>query len=268
MLTFFRKIRKGLLGTGTTRQTGSSQSEWASVQAGGRARKYMLYAVGEIALVVIGILIALQINNWNTYSNDRAQEQEYLMELRQDLISDTISLNRVLQQISIHINSATDVLNFIETGTIKDTTTLVKSIFYAGFMNFFNANLSTYNDLINSGNVRLIRDNALKRKLDEYVRYLQQIRERYDVNKKMVWFDYGGHYRSQYLDGRMGDLFTIDSTVIRQYPVDWKRMAKDQFLKNKLTWVIGMAHSENRWQLGTKQIVNEMINYLDELIEK
>lgn len=46
MIAFFRKIRIRLLGSGQT-------------------RKYLLYAMGEIALVVIGILIALQINNWN-----------------------------------------------------------------------------------------------------------------------------------------------------------------------------------------------------------
>jgi len=51
MLTFFRRIRKGLLD-------------------GGRTSKYVLYAVGEIALVVIGILIALSINNWNEARKD------------------------------------------------------------------------------------------------------------------------------------------------------------------------------------------------------
>ena len=54
MLTFFRKIRKALLDSGST-------------------GKYLLYAIGEIALVVIGILIALQINNWN--ENRKTQDQ-------------------------------------------------------------------------------------------------------------------------------------------------------------------------------------------------
>jgi hypothetical protein len=62
MLTFFRKIRKSLI-------DGSS------------ARKYLLYAIGEIALVVIGILIALQINNWNEWRNDRQSEKEILNDL-------------------------------------------------------------------------------------------------------------------------------------------------------------------------------------------
>ena len=58
MLTFFRRIRKGLLGEGAT-------------------SKYLLYAIGEIALVVIGILIALQINNWNEYRKDKYCEIKY-----------------------------------------------------------------------------------------------------------------------------------------------------------------------------------------------
>ena len=55
MLTFFRKIRKAPLESGA-------------------ASKYLLYAIGEIALVVIGILIALQINNWNEWRKDRNEE--------------------------------------------------------------------------------------------------------------------------------------------------------------------------------------------------
>ena len=55
MLTFFRRIRKGLLEAGAT-------------------TKYLIYALGEIALVVIGILIALQINNWNEDEKARIRE--------------------------------------------------------------------------------------------------------------------------------------------------------------------------------------------------
>jgi len=53
MITFFRKIRQSLM-------TENNPSPPA-----GRFSKYLLYAIGEILLVVIGILIALQINNWN-----------------------------------------------------------------------------------------------------------------------------------------------------------------------------------------------------------
>lgn len=65
MLTFVRKIRRSL-----------SES--------GISRKYVLYALGEIALVVIGILIALQINTWNQYRLDRYKEKLLLKEINNE----------------------------------------------------------------------------------------------------------------------------------------------------------------------------------------
>ncbi|MDX1472166.1 MAG: DUF6090 family protein, partial [Flavobacteriaceae bacterium] len=52
-----------------------------------RASKYFLYAIGEIILVVIGILIALQINNWNQNRLDRRQETEILAQLRTEYLN-------------------------------------------------------------------------------------------------------------------------------------------------------------------------------------
>jgi len=69
MLTFFRRIRKGLLASGAT-------------------SKYLLYAIGEIALVVIGILIALQINNWNEDRKKVDTIKVYLQNLAEDLEND------------------------------------------------------------------------------------------------------------------------------------------------------------------------------------
>ena len=62
MIKFFRKIRQNLLMENNT-------------------GKYFKYAIGEIILVVIGILIALQINNWNENNQDRKQEKKILSQL-------------------------------------------------------------------------------------------------------------------------------------------------------------------------------------------
>ena len=59
MINFFRKIRKKLADDN-------------------KPLKYMRYAIGEIMLVVIGILIALSINNWNEYNKERTKEKEAL----------------------------------------------------------------------------------------------------------------------------------------------------------------------------------------------
>ena len=67
MITIFRNIRKGLVGKA-------------------HVRKYLLYAIGEIALVVLGILIALQINNWNQKRIDRNKEQLLLKEIHAEFM--------------------------------------------------------------------------------------------------------------------------------------------------------------------------------------
>ena len=69
MLKFFRKIRQQLISEN-------------------RTAKYLLYAAGEILLVMIGILLALQINNWNQNQQDRKVEEIILLNLRDALKSD------------------------------------------------------------------------------------------------------------------------------------------------------------------------------------
>ena len=63
-----------------------------------RPLKYMRYAIGEIVLVVVGILIALQINTWNEESKLKSKERKSLIELRKDL-------NQNLNDIDVNIIS-------------------------------------------------------------------------------------------------------------------------------------------------------------------
>ena len=73
MLRFFRQIRQNLF-------------------TDNKFRKYLLYAVGEVLLVVIGILIALQINNWNEERKTRLQDREFLNNLKVELSVDIAAL--------------------------------------------------------------------------------------------------------------------------------------------------------------------------------
>ena len=80
MIKFFRHIRKNLLNEGKT-------------------SKYFKYAIGEIILVVIGILIALQINNWNELRKYDRLKDNYLERLISDIKKDTININYVVSEI-------------------------------------------------------------------------------------------------------------------------------------------------------------------------
>src|SRR5210317_832069 len=102
MLTFFRRIRKGLLDKG-------------------QARKYVLYAFGEIALVVIGILIALQINNWNETLKSKQIEQQLLIGLKDELIANKVQLGEVIRQHEWAHNCCRTLLGlFNQEGSIRE----------------------------------------------------------------------------------------------------------------------------------------------------
>ncbi|NNC62889.1 MAG: hypothetical protein HKO11_11175, partial [Eudoraea sp.] len=78
MFRFFRQIRQQLLGDG-------------------KNTKYLKYALGEIILVVIGILLALQINNWNEDRKSRNFEVEMLQQIRVNLLQDRIALSQIAE---------------------------------------------------------------------------------------------------------------------------------------------------------------------------
>lgn len=86
MITLLRKIRRSLIESGS-------------------ARKYLLYAIGEIALVVIGILIALQINNWNERVKQQTQVNSYLSSMIENLRDDQQSLTSMKNQLSFRYHS-------------------------------------------------------------------------------------------------------------------------------------------------------------------
>ncbi|PTM09613.1 MAG: hypothetical protein DA407_05450 [Bacteroidetes bacterium] len=73
--------------------------------------KYFKYAIGEIVLVVIGILIALQINNWNEARKSKAFEQEMLKQIQTNLISDKTTLSEIIKNNTNAILSSKKVLN-------------------------------------------------------------------------------------------------------------------------------------------------------------
>ena len=94
MIKFFRKIRQKLL---IENKTG----------------KYFKYAIGEILLVVIGILIAVQINNWNELKKQKLVEINVLEGIRNDILKDSIDLNFNIRAYNRYIKSDSIVLDHL-----------------------------------------------------------------------------------------------------------------------------------------------------------
>ena len=97
MIKFFRTIRKSLLMENKT-------------------SKYFKYAIGEIILVVIGILIALQINNWNETNKLKKEEQEVLSSLKEELKTNTKVLTSTIKVNEWINNKSLQLLDSIDNG--------------------------------------------------------------------------------------------------------------------------------------------------------
>jgi Family of unknown function (DUF6090) len=143
MIKFFRKIRRELI-------------------IDNKISKYLIYAIGEIILIMIGILLALQVNNLNNERTHRKQEIKYLLNLKADLQEDLINLKAFIEDKKVKYNSA---LKILEMSTPENASELrrMDSIIWQVFRwRSFNPSTNTLDELIGSGNLSLIKNDSIK----------------------------------------------------------------------------------------------------------
>ena len=168
MLTFFRRIRKGMLEEGSTRLTGSS----------GRAYKYLLYAIGEILLVVVGILLALQVNNWNTNKRETKELHSYLISIKNNLDADLIGLEEIRVFRDFSITNSKNYLNLAKKGNISIEEYVKANRSEVFKDSYFKAHNSGFEALKSSGYIGKLNGTVLEEKLNEYYYILEKIYER------------------------------------------------------------------------------------------
>lgn len=137
--------------------------------------KYFKYAIGEILLVVIGILIALQVNNWNVDRKNDIQMQKVLLQLKEDYQDNLIQLEEKMQMRTKLIEAAIQSLKMIDKNNSIDRDSLIVNLEKMIVDPTFDP---IGNDLIATGTIRIIKSDALKRLLsrwDSDVKQLQQV---------------------------------------------------------------------------------------------
>jgi hypothetical protein len=133
-----------------------------------RPLKYMRYAVGEIALVVIGILIALSINNWNQERINDIEAKTYIKAIYNDLINDTLMLSKKItlyKELLQHNNGLIDETKS-DTAYLETFINVAKN-FNPTFTDIEAFNNSTLSSIESTGKLDLLNQN-LKKELLEY----------------------------------------------------------------------------------------------------
>ena len=160
MLKFFRKTRYNLMETGKT-------------------TKYFKYAIGEIILVVIGILIALSINNWNTEREKVLEETVILQAIKEEFQENLKSLQISIERAARRKGYCLEILRF----TTQENPTITKAksdtLIFGGLTSHVTVELSDAyrQDLFSTGKIHYIQNKQLKKLLIKWEKYIEEIRE-------------------------------------------------------------------------------------------
>jgi hypothetical protein len=265
MIKFFKKIRQNLLSEGKT-------------------RKYFKYAIGEIILVVIGILIALSINNWNANQKDETETLNYLTNLIEALIDDinsfeaNISFNKtrlkgifyILEHSGLNTQTFTEIEwidvskndneNHIWKGSFpvslnRKFTDLAFSLLGRGFGGI-SLNKSVINELYSTGSFSNIQNANLKTKMGNYYSFLAQRLEGYAIEEHEEWANETTRFlRDKY------SIFTLDVSDLED-PIAPLKGKQD--VEHQLRYLALEVNYHCVWEIQAKKMALDLVRLIEE----
>jgi len=237
-----------------------------------KAGAYLKYAIGEIGLVMIGILLALQVNNWNEGRKLRNTEHIYLEELKSDLELNLVSIDSFVRTRNIAITSSELILNYFH-----DPQSLSLDEFNVHSINVmvwfpFEHHDNTYQELLNSGKLSIISNKAIKTGLQDWQTSFKKIAF---IEREMEQ-DYERYFYEPYFS--IADLEiafkNYDAQMSKQKvehslkPKQVQTLLKNQKFKNGFT--LASYNSEMLITEYSKMIktINEIIALIDSELER
>ena len=247
MITFIRRLRKGLLASGTS-------------------RKYAIYAIGEIALVVIGILIALQVNNWNEGQKERGIEVKVLKEVAENLGANILRLQSMIDRCNEDNQSADVIISVIDNNFFYSDS--LNRYFYFALNPVDEGSFLSYVGFESLKNIgfEIIRDDQLKKEIiNLFEGIYRDLQAKYNrVN--LVATPNLSKFRDQHF------LFQLDSVrqQIGHMPVDFDNLIKNKHFKSWLLstrgvrlWIESSLHESLEETQRVLQLINEELPSTD-----
>jgi uncharacterized protein DUF6090 len=140
----------------------------------GKTGRYLKYAIGEIVLVMIGILLALQVNNWNEDRKDRKKEKVYIANIQRDLKAQLVILNRaLLGELSSYENLSNAKESFLQNNEFLVNTESLAAISAVNDRFTFNIVETALEEIKSSGNLDVIQKREVK---DSLLKYYDELR--------------------------------------------------------------------------------------------
>ena len=228
----------------------------------GKTGKYFKYAIGEIVLVVIGILIALQINNWNEGKKSNASENQYYCLILDDLKMDYDKIKELIIASENRVKISKEILLELNSGK-KDKSYLLNKFLAAFRGEAFVSRDATFNDLVSSGSLRLLKDVEVKNSLIQFyselenkVSHLQQnsrenAKQSFSLVNSSIEF---GLAEFDYVNSLLGE------EIIQTLPdIDWTKDTNSKYYKDfQLMLVFNITMVDRN-----KQVMKEIIKLIE-----
>ena len=234
MLRFFRKIRQRLL-------------------TDNKFSKYLLYAIGEILLVVIGILIALQIDNWNENRKTRALELKTLKELRADLLqtrddirNDSVNFQKIIRSNEIILQHMRESLPYHDS--------LLEHFMWMEPFQTFSINQTTFNNIRQNG-TNLITNDSIRIAISDF--YTRPVNLYKEVERRVLEEHYENYFKPMIVQA----FETVDNNTL--IPTDYIAFINNSDYKQVLVHNVRICTDMTRFQGYLLDTLEDLILKVD-----
>ncbi len=237
MIKFFRKIRQNLLKEGKT-------------------ARYFKYAFGEIILVVIGILIALQINNWNSQRNERNQELLILKSLRTNFIENINTLSKAKSDTVKVYEACLELLALIHPKQVNYTNDVVNNLI-GQILNYYTWDPTTgaIDQVINSAQFNIIQNKEIKIKISNWSRLITDSAKDFTISNDhlfktiVVYLEQHANIKNMPTNDAVYSRTKLSAIPHSNFEHDYKKMMSSKEFENLIDWhAINLAYIINEYE--------------------
>lgn len=162
----------------------------------GSLRRRAARLAGEFVIIVLGVLVALAVDEWREVRAERARETAYYRAIVLDLDRELDEYDFALGFVGTSIEAARDVMALVEgRDRPEGAGSLAESVRRASWVNYPAWSMATLDELLGSGSIRLLRDPALKRELLAYRDFVNEWKPRLQGPEFQTFLEYRRHTR-------------------------------------------------------------------------
>lgn len=239
--------------------------------------QYSRYAIGEIVLVVIGILLALQINTWNQGRISRVEEQKYLKRLRQDLRRDVDQLEEIRRNYETRLILGLEILDSLgkNNGAIirnwkyftpaldnyllsplPDTVSIGRKFFFVLAIDHFSPTEITFQELLSTGKINILSDDSLKISLQYHYPDLKET----DRFQNVIVMEVQKNYRYALSENFISSYNDDDYSTIKKKIVSTDQLitALENYLKLTTSVLETVYYQPNSAYLRTTSLLKQL----------